>query len=62
MWNYESYTMNSPSYVKKPFVQHISYIEPHLVHITNPFALAMEVLTQRLALPPKAPREKYQIL
>ena len=31
-------------YVKKPFVQHISYIEPHLVHIKDPLALAMEVL------------------
>ena len=32
------------SYIKKPFVQHISYIEPHLAHITDPLALAMEVL------------------
>ena len=32
------------SYVKKPFVQHKSYIEPHLVHIKDPLALAMEVL------------------
>ena len=32
------------SYITKPFVQHISYIEPHLVHITDPLALAMEVL------------------
>ena len=31
-------------YVRKPFVQHISYIEPHLVHIKDPLALAMEVL------------------
>ena len=34
------------SYVKKPFVQHISYIEPHLVHVKDPLALAMEVLPQ----------------
>ena len=33
-------------YVKKPFVQHISYIEPHLVHIRDPLTLAMEVLPQ----------------
>ena len=32
------------SYIRKPFVQHISYIEPHLVHITDPLELAMEVL------------------
>ena len=32
------------SYIKKPFVQHVSYIEPHLAHITDPLALAMEVL------------------
>ena len=25
------------SYIKKPFVQHVSYIEPHLAHITDPF-------------------------
>ena len=31
-------------YVKKTFIQHISYIEPHLVHITDPLALAIEVL------------------
>ena len=31
-------------YVKKPFIQHISYIEPHLVHIIEPLVLAMEVL------------------
>ena len=32
------------SYIRKPFVQHISYIEPHLVHIIDPLTLAMEVL------------------
>ena len=36
-------TGRSP-YVRKPFVQHISYIEPHLIHVTEPLALAMEVL------------------
>ena len=35
------------SYIRKPFVQHISYIEPHLVHITDPLALAMEVLPSK---------------
>ncbi|KAL0002158.1 hypothetical protein SO802_015939 [Lithocarpus litseifolius] len=36
---------NRSPYFKKPFVQHISYIEPpHLVHIKDPLALAMEVL------------------
>ena len=39
-----SYPVQSRSlYVKKAFIQHISYIEPHLVHITDPLALAMEV-------------------
>ena len=31
-------------YIKRPFVQHISYVKPHLVHIKDPLALAMEVL------------------
>ena len=42
-------------YVKKPFVQHISYIEPHLVHIKDPLALAMEVLPEGWHFLPKHP-------
>ena len=42
------------SYIRKPFVQHISYIEPHLVHITNPLALAMEVLSHEWYFLPKS--------
>nr|POE78344.1 hypothetical protein CFP56_75275 [Quercus suber] len=42
-------------YVKKPFVQHISYIEPHLVHITDPLALAMEILPNGWHFLPKSP-------
>ena len=40
-------------YVEKPFVQHISYIEPHLVHIKDPLALAMEVLPEGWHFLPK---------
>nr|POE91401.1 hypothetical protein CFP56_51813 [Quercus suber] len=42
-------------YIKKPFVQHISYIEPHLVHITDPLALAMEILPNGWHFLPKSP-------
>ena len=42
-------------YVRKPFVQHISYIEPHLVHIKDPLALAMEVLPEGWHFLPKHP-------
>ena len=42
-------------YVMKPFVQHISYIEPHLVHIKDPLALAMEVLPKGWNFLPKHP-------
>nr|POE70705.1 hypothetical protein CFP56_49095 [Quercus suber] len=41
------------SYVKKLFVQHISYIELHSVHITDPLALAVEVLSQGWHFLPK---------
>ena len=40
-------------YIKKPFVQYISYIEPHLVHMKDPLALAMEVLPERWHFLPK---------
>ncbi|KAL4604280.1 hypothetical protein ACB092_10G181600 [Castanea dentata] len=43
------------SYAKKSFLQHISYIEPHLVHITDPLALAMEVLPHEWHFLPKHP-------
>ena len=45
------------SYIKKPFVQHISYIEPHLAHITDPLALAMEVLSHEWHFLPKSPEK-----
>ena len=41
------------SYIRKPFVQHISYIKPHLVHLTDPLALAMEVLPSEWHFLPK---------
>ncbi|KAL0015292.1 hypothetical protein SO802_002361 [Lithocarpus litseifolius] len=37
---------NRSPYFKKPFIQHISYIEPHIVHIKDPLALAMEVFPE----------------
>ncbi|KAL4614908.1 hypothetical protein ACB092_07G086900 [Castanea dentata] len=48
------------SYVKKTFTQHISYIEPHLVHITDPLALAMEVLPPNWYFLPKHPEKNIQ--
>ncbi|KAL4602908.1 hypothetical protein ACB092_10G087100 [Castanea dentata] len=45
------------SYIKKTFTQHISYIEPHLVHITDPLALAMEVLPPNWHFLPKHPEK-----
>nr|POF09445.1 hypothetical protein CFP56_48380 [Quercus suber] len=48
------------SYIKKPFVQHISYIEPHLVHIKDPLALAMEVLPQEWHYLPKHPEKNIK--
>ena len=48
------------SYIKKPFVQHISYIEPHLVHLTDPLALAMEVLPTGWHFLPKSPKKKIK--
>nr|POE45841.1 hypothetical protein CFP56_76117 [Quercus suber] len=46
---------STSSYIKKPFVQHISYIEPHLVHITDPLALALEILPNGWHFLPKSP-------
>ena len=48
------------SYIKKPFVQHISYIEPHLAHITDPLALAMEVLPHEWHFLPKSPEKNIK--
>ena len=48
------------SYIKKPFVQHISYIEPHLVHLTDPLALAMEVLPTGWHFLPKSPKKNIK--
>ena len=50
---------NSP-YVKKPFIQHVSYNEPHLVHIKDPLALAMEVLPQEWHYLPKRPKKNIK--
>ena len=47
-------------YIKKPFVQHISYIEPHLAHITDPLALAMEVLPHEWHFLPKNPEKNIK--
>ena len=56
-----SYPVQSRSpYVKKAFVQHISYIEPHLVHITDPLALAMEVLPPNWHFLPRHPEKNIQ--
>ena len=48
------------SYIKKPFVQHISFIEPHLAHITEPLALAMEVLPHEWHFLPKSPEKNIK--
>ena len=48
------------SYIKKPFVQHVSYIEPHLAHITDPLALAMEVLPHEWHFLPKSPEKSIR--
>ena len=47
-------------YIKKTFVQHISYIEPHLVHIKDPLALAMEVLPPSWHFLPRHPEKNIQ--
>ena len=47
-------------YIKKPFVQHISYIQPHLVHIKDPLALAMEVLPKGWHFLLKHPRKNIK--
>ena len=48
------------SYVKKPFIQHISYIKPHLVHIIDPLALPLEVLPQEWHFLPKHPEKNIK--
>ncbi|KAL4603713.1 hypothetical protein ACB092_10G143700 [Castanea dentata] len=48
------------SYVKKSFPQHISYIEPYLGHITDPLALAMEVLPHEWHFLPKHPEKNIR--
>jgi len=48
------------SYIKKPFVQHISYIEPHLAHITDPLALALEILPHEWHFLPKSPEKSIK--
>ena len=44
----------------RPFVQHISYIEPHLVHITDPLVLAMELLPTSWHFIPKSPEKNIK--
>ncbi|KAL0003268.1 hypothetical protein SO802_017049 [Lithocarpus litseifolius] len=51
---------NRSLYFKKPFVQHISYIEPHLVYIKDPLALAMEVLQEGWHFLPKHPEKNIK--
>ena len=57
---YPSQRRGRSSYVKKAFIQHISYIEPHLVHITDPLALAMEVLPPNWHFLPRHPEKNIQ--
>ena len=47
-------------YVKKPYVQYISYIEPHLIHIKDPLAMAMEVLPSEWHYLPKHPEKNIK--
>ena len=47
-------------YIKKPFIQHISYIKPHLVHIIDPLALPLEVLPQEWHFLPKHPEKNIK--
>jgi len=47
-------------YVKKPYVQHISYIVPHLVHIKNLLAMAMEMLPPKWHYLPKHPEKSIK--
>ncbi|KAK9984398.1 hypothetical protein SO802_033923 [Lithocarpus litseifolius] len=51
---------NRSSYVKKSFIQHISYIEPHIVHIKDPLALAMKVLPEGWHYIPKHPEKNIK--
>ena len=47
-------------YIIKPFVQHISYIEPNLVHIKDPLALDIEVLPEGWHFLPKHPEKNIK--
>ena len=58
--SYPIQSRNRSPYVKKTFIQHISYIEPHLVHIKDPLALAMEVLPPNWHFLPRHPEKNIQ--
>ncbi|KAL0005997.1 hypothetical protein SO802_013558 [Lithocarpus litseifolius] len=51
---------NRSPYFKKPYIQHISYIEPHIVHIKDPLALAMEVFPEGWHFLPKHPEKNIK--
>ena len=44
---------NKSPYIKKLYIQHIFYIKPHMIHIKDPLALAMEVLLSNWHFFPK---------
>jgi len=46
--------------LKKPYIQHIFYIEPHLVRIKDPLALAVEVLPPDWHFLLKAPKKSIK--
>ena len=50
---------NSP-YIKKPYIQHIFYTEPHMIHIKDPLALAIEVLPPNWHFLPKVPEKSIK--
>ena len=51
---------NKSLYIKKPFLQHLFYIEPHLAHIKEPLALAMKVLPPKWHYIPKHPEKNIK--
>ena len=51
---------NKSPYIKKPCIQHIFYIEPHMTHIKDPLALVMEVLPPNWHFLPKAPEKSIK--
>ncbi|KAL0004750.1 hypothetical protein SO802_012311 [Lithocarpus litseifolius] len=51
---------NRSPYFKKPYIQHISYIEPHIVHIKDSLALAMEVFPEGWHFLPRHPEKNIK--